>query len=82
MRAIPESCCESIGLLREYGFVTKSSGYATAASAAMVPMLAALVLTTLVLAALAGASAWGESPAADDGLRVFKSANCVGCHKW
>ncbi len=22
------------------------------------------------------------SASADDGLRVFKSANCVGCHKW
>ena len=23
-----------------------------------------------------------DSPSSDEGLRVFKSANCMGCHKW
>ncbi len=26
--------------------------------------------------------AWGEEPHANEGMRVFKSANCMGCHKW
>lgn len=31
---------------------------------------------------LIAGSAWGEGPHADEGMRIFKSANCVGCHKW
>lgn len=32
---------------------------------------------------IAGAGLANAQPAsADEGLRVFKSANCVGCHKW
>ena len=26
--------------------------------------------------------AWAQPATPDDGLRVFKSANCMGCHKW
>jgi hypothetical protein len=26
--------------------------------------------------------AWGQSASPDEGLRVFKTANCMGCHKW
>src|SRR4051794_30132068 len=43
--------------------------------AAACVLLAACVLST-------AGPAWAEGPRADEGMRIFKSANCVGCHKW
>jgi hypothetical protein len=36
-----------------------------------------------VLLWIAGAGgAMGQPASADEGMRIYKSANCVGCHKW
>jgi hypothetical protein len=36
----------------------------------------------LLLCLLAAAPSVAQSPTDDQGLKVFKSANCMGCHKW
>jgi hypothetical protein len=55
--------------------VTKWLGYGASAS------LAGLGAACFVL--LAGAALVNAQPTSpDEGFRIFKSANCVGCHKW
>jgi cytochrome c len=41
-----------------------------------------MALTRYAVIALWAIAAVAQPAAADDGLQIFKSANCAGCHKW
>jgi len=57
---------------RKFDVVTKGFRY----------VLAAVFAAEIAFATFGFGIAWSQPPAAGEGLRVFKSANCMGCHKW